>query len=77
MNIGEWLKSKKTKDMLTTQLLIGAVLCVALIASKGDPEKAKSLVEAVEAGLLLMAGVGGTTIAAQAHVDGKLAANKK
>lgn len=77
MNLGEWLQSKKTKDMLTTQILIAGVIVAVVIVSKGDPEKAQGLLDAVQSGLILLAGVGGTKIAAQAHVDAKLATNGK
>ena len=72
MNLGEWLQSKKTKDMLTTQILIAGVILGIVAIAKGDPDKVKALLDAVQNALLMLAGVGGTKIAAQAHVDGKL-----
>jgi len=77
MNIAEWIKSKKTKHMLATQSLIAGVIVAVLIVSKGDPEKARELLAAVQNALIMLAGVGATTIGSQAHVDGKLAANGK
>ncbi len=73
LNMAEWLSSKKTKDMLTTQLIL-AVVAISIVAlAKGDPEKAKALVAAIENILLMIAGLGGVTIAGQAHVDAKKA----
>ncbi len=74
MNMGEWLGSKKTKDMLATQAMIAGVAVGILWMSGGDPEKAKGLGDAAMPFVGMIAGMGGVKVLGQTHIDGKLAA---
>lgn len=67
----EWWNSKKTKNMLVTQLIILAAVGMAFIVAKGDPEQAKALLKVSMPYILAVAGVGTSTILGQAHVDAK------
>ncbi len=71
MNLNEWLGSKKTKNMLVTQVVLMVVGLAVVFMSDGDPEKAKSMLSALQALLAMIAGLGGVTIAGQAAVDVK------
>ena len=71
MNIAEWIKSKKTKDMLTTQVIIAVVVIAVVAIAKGDAERVQGLMDAIDKGLYMIGGLGGVKIVGQAAVDVK------
>ena len=68
-NLKEWLGSKKTKDMLSSQVAIVVVCVVILLIAKGNPEQVKALVEALKEPLRAIAVLGGVGLIGRAGTD--------
>ena len=77
LNLKEWLGSKKTKDMLSSQVAIVIVCVVILYIAKGDPEQVKALVESLKEPLRAIAVLGGVGLLSRAGVDTMKAAKEK
>jgi len=69
LNLGEWLGSKKTTDMLWTQAILLLILVVLILAAKADPEKLKALLLVLWPYLLGIFGLGMGKMGAQGLAD--------
>ncbi len=65
----KFLNSKKALEMLTTQGILLIALIAILWFAKGDPVKAKALLEVAWPILVSIAGVGIVTVGAQGVAD--------
>lgn len=76
-NLKEWLGSKKTKDMLSSQAAIAAVTLGVVVVTKGDPQKIEAVLTAIDKPLMILGGLGGLGLLGRAGVDTMKAAKEK